>query len=964
MNSTRSLFFALTCLLCRPMIDIIDLTGDSDDSDSELPAALSLRPLQLPLVQARKPLSNLAKNPTIAPKPTPASVAHAGPKTAVHSPPSTNARTAQSVDTPTSNGIHDKPRTKYADKASRWAAEHDLVKQLASDRPRHNAPVNGVQRRFDNYAQAVPSQMLSASASSRNPKQNNGTSTNASGRIKPHEQTQGAEEHRSGAEAARKRNRDGTFKNNPAPSNQLSAGSSVKNIVAQALVAPSVSWGIDGRTVTSVPANQAPVRRTSVLTSIDQRNDGMLSNGVVSEQRAGQHISLRDVAESSTINGASAAPTHDLPRTNILPPPAPAAITGTSGEKFSDEEDRLLIHLKEVRRLSWAQIGPYFPTRKAHTVQSRYSRKLCRQHPLSRVGRESSEESTPDQSFESTAFDSTIFTSPADSGTLHDSRPTQFTPPPEAAHITLSLPRHSVEVPPKKRLPCQQIDRATRGVSRSGLQPRSTTTIPKPYLSHAQRHILRQGLEEGEWCRTRMDAWEGTILHADFLDEELAVLEKVIEDVLGTVMHEQGDTTILRIRTLMAFATEANVYAISWGARRVLEARTLESIKHFLQDAIDGNVTSIPHCQKLGTTATHRTHSNSTSALLRWRELGVSSGRQYQSGLRNVPTALKNNCYDTLGPSISFTGTSGDVGTVAWAPDGQGFAAGSACLDDASSMQYNRPNNLLLGDVDRKVIRELSDHHIPRQRQETGANSSHSMHVSQDPRLFKTVSMVAFSPDAQYLYSAGYDGVVREWDLDKGGDDESVPGDPLQASCLYAFEHNAPVELLSVSRNGLLATGCRRAKKKSIRIINYREGVRLSFTSQKALERPELHLSPSCLHWGIHHFYSAYLLAGFCSNTEDETMDGEFCMWNVETQQEVKIWGNSQNVFDCAWNPHWGPGGHFAIGSVAGLGVNPGVRSVVRTFDWRIGQISKVGQFSKTIEFECPARDMNDVVYK
>ncbi|KAJ9641857.1 hypothetical protein H2199_005070 [Coniosporium tulheliwenetii] len=943
MNSTRSLFFALIGLLCRPMIDIIDLTGDSDDSGSELSAALSSRPLQLPLVQARKPLSNLAKNPTIAPKQTPASVAHVGPKTAVRNPSSTNARTAQSVDTPTSNGIHDKPRTKYADKASRWAAEHDLIKQLASDRPRHNAPVNGVQRRLDNYAQAVPSQMLSASASSRSPEENNGTSINVSGGAKPHEETQGGEEHRSGAEAARKRNRDGTFKNNPAPSNQPSSESSVENVVAQALVAPSVSWEIDGRAVTSVAANQVPVRRTSVLTPVNQRNDRMLDNSVVSEQSGGQHTSLAytgltDAMEILESNGASAAPTHDSPRTSILSPPPPATITGTSGAKFSDEEDRLLIHLKE-------------PLLKEA---------LSTASPVSRRARES-EESTIDQSFESTAFESTTSTSPADSGTLFDLRPARFAPPLKANPLAPSPPRHSVEVPPKEPLPYQQIDRATRGVSQNGLQPRSTTTVPKPYLSRAQRHILRQGLEEGEWCRTRMDAWEGTILHADFLDEELAVLEKVIEDVLGTVVYQQGDTAILRIRTSMASATEADVYAISWRARRVLEARTLESIKQFLQDAIDGNVTSVPHCQKLGATAKHRTHSSSTSALLRRRELGVSSGRQYQSGLRNVPTALKNNCYDTLGPSISFTGTSGDVGTVAWAPDGQGFAAGSACLDDGHSMQYNRPNNLLIGDVDRKIICELPDHHVNRTRQETGANSSHSMHMSQDPRLFKTVSTVAFSPNGQYLYSAGYDNFVREWDLAREG--ESRSRDPLLASRSYGFEHKAPVELLTVNGNGLLATGCRRAKN-SVKIIHPRDGVRRSFTSQRATERPESRIFPSCLRWGVLPFYSSYLLAGFCSNSEDEGKDGEFCMWNVEAKEPIKIWGTSGNVFDCAWSPHWnGPGGHFAVGTVAGLGVNPGTRSVVRTFDWRLHQITHVGQFSKTIEFECPARDMNDVVY-
>ncbi len=65
---------------------------------------------------------------------------------------------------------------------------------------------------------------------------------------------------------------------------------------------------------------------------------------------------------------------------------------------------------------------------------------------------------------------------------------------------------------------------------------------------------------------------------------------------------------------------------------------------------------------------------------------------------------------DTMGPAACWTGASSDVHVVAWGPNGESFAAGAVAVDDPDSMQYNRPNNLLYGNVSNGTIHELGEH--------------------------------------------------------------------------------------------------------------------------------------------------------------------------------------------------------------------------------------------------------------
>lgn len=478
----------------------------------------------------------------------------------------------------------------------------------------------------------------------------------------------------------------------------------------------------------------------------------------------------------------------------------------------------------------------------------------------------------------------------------------------------------------------------------------------RPYLSHSERSTLQRGLE-GNWDPQELDRWKGTTLHTPFSREELKSLNQSLQskagsDRMGEISGKAEDEIIFALKD----ATEPEILEYASHARSFLPMRTLESVEAFLRDAADNRISG--PVIRLDHQNGARPSLNST---LRNRELGTRGRRNFS---KNVSADLMTRVIDTIGPSISFTGTSGDVNTVAWAPNGETFAAGSACLVDADSMQYNRPNNLLFGRLLGKTLHEIPDHYTDRTeaKPESGVNSSHAMNITQDARLFQTVSMVAFSPDSSLLFSAGYDETVRVYDV-RG---------PPELLC-YPLRHMGKVDLLSVSMQGLLATGCQRAEKNSIKVIRTdllgrepedlfdENGDKLrhvthSFSSRRAAERPGDSIFPSSLRFDPHS--GDHLLAGFTSTSKEELTSGETCLWDVRTGAQLTVIPETRYVFDVTWNPNCWKAPLFAVGCVAGTYVNRGVRSVVKMYD-----IRAPGRYGMSMELDCPALDMNDVLF-
>ncbi|KAF1979181.1 WD40 repeat-like protein [Bimuria novae-zelandiae CBS 107.79] len=493
-------------------------------------------------------------------------------------------------------------------------------------------------------------------------------------------------------------------------------------------------------------------------------------------------------------------------------------------------------------------------------------------------------------------------------------------------------------------------------------QSRNAASNPQhlPYLSSPQRSSLQDATRGLEWDQLVSRNWQGTLIHVDFSPAELTLVEGALTRLVDSPRALRVPGQQRRLQRLLSGLTEPKFLRLTNALRSKLPSRDRRSIEAFLYDARDGRIRSRdPRVERMAAARPDQSFSSdaklSVSSMIRRRETDVQSHRGWSSGTRPLSYQLKNKVQDSLGPVSSYTGASSDVHAVAWSIDGQCFAAGAICVDDPHSLQYNRSNNLLYGDVSYNTINELGKHHVMRPKPESGPNSTHAMYSSQDPKLYKTVTSVAFSPNGRYLFSSGYDQNVAVWETKYDGS---------QPTELVALHHKAEVTMMTVNSVGVLATGTEKCTGNAVKVIRLNDDdpseapATINFQSAKASERLDMKIKPIALHFSPR--YENFLLGGFGASARQDGRDiaGDICLWDIDGQATLSIWGSGKNVFDLSFHPRqrW-----FAVGTVAGQNTNRGTRSTVRLYDEHNG--GQHSKFSMSMELECRAQDINDVVW-
>ncbi|KAF2730530.1 WD40 repeat-like protein [Polyplosphaeria fusca] len=716
---------------------------------------------------------------------------------------------------------------------------------------------------------------------------------------------------------------------------------------------------------------------------------------------------------------------HLEPRKHSPSLPKSSSHDSSAPNRFSEEEDHLLVFLKETKMKGWVEISRYFPNRKIHSLQSRYSQYLSKRdrmkdpprvnlppHIIAEAGlyhtggegfahtpppMKSKRDRPPHSSIG--IIPDQVFQDQEDPSSSNDSVPRRGPVRPRARprravqEVDYTWPRHGrrsgfdgevlkdeelingtspsdepdQEAPlgPELVIPIEQpidvgFEREDARFALS-LAQAPTASHQLPYLSSSQRSLARNGPQAGEWDLLVGRDWQSSTIHVDFTHDEMKAVELAICKVMLTTPFSNTGSRRKWIQKHLKGQPEHKLAKLCDKIRTRLPARESESVKAFLHDAQIGLLHSAPRVERLGAVRPNRKFSSapriSTSSLIRQRELGLHSRRGWASASTPLSYQTKNAIFDTLGPAFSYTGASSDIHTVAWSPDGQCFAAGAVCVTDSDSMQYNRPNNLLYGDLEDKVIYELGEHYDQRLKVESGPNSTNAMFATQDSKLFYTVSSVAFSPRGEYMFSAGWDSHFHVWRTAEKG---------AQPELLSAMRHSAEIDVVTVSCKGQVATAAKKSKN-SVKVITI-EGwdpdskekpTLTSFTSRKARERPDLNILPTALQFEPQ--FGRMLLAGFSANKQQVDrmdMNGDICLWDVETQEELNVWGSTKSVFDVAFNSRQRDQPLFAVGCVAGMNVNKGTRSVVRFFDGRAHE-----RYTTRLELECPALDMNELKF-
>ena len=335
------------------------------------------------------------------------------------------------------------------------------------------------------------------------------------------------------------------------------------------------------------------------------------------------------------------------------------------------------------------------------------------------------------------------------------------------------------------------------------------------------------------------------------------------------------------------------------------------------------------------------------SSLLRNRELGLTS-RGRHVGTMSELHQLKS---ETIEPWKDWKGASGDVVAVAWSPDSNVYAFGAAAHTNIEDIQYNRPCNLLLGNLTSNQISELPDHRVDRPKPETipnGPNANQAVYNACDPKVYETVTSIAFSPTGDRMFTASHDCTVKIWDVSAG-----------KHHCLSTLCHEAWVTSVEISehRQGLFATASK-CVKDAVRIY-YDTACYVNFSASRAETRPDWKIYPECLRWGPNVYNSHLLLAGFQQWEQQGDLlsgGGQLCLWDANAFESIKVTPSSQSVYAAAWHPTQpffatggAPGNNNAIDKI-------NTKTVVRTWDVRTPKRYQV-------EYECPAIDMQDVTF-
>lgn len=337
------------------------------------------------------------------------------------------------------------------------------------------------------------------------------------------------------------------------------------------------------------------------------------------------------------------------------------------------------------------------------------------------------------------------------------------------------------------------------------------------------------------------------------------------------------------------------------------------------------------------------------SSLLRNRELGLSY-RGRHVGTLNELHQLKSQMIE---PWKNWKGASGDVVAVAWSPSSNVYAFGAAAHTNIEDIQYNRPCNLLLGDLTSNQIRELPDHRIDRPKPETipnGPNATQAVYDACDANVYETVTSIAFSFTGDRMFTASHDCTVKIWDVSVGNH-----------KCLSTLRHEAWVTSVEISehRQGLVATASK-CVKDAVRIYYdpAEPSCYVNFSASRAETRPNWKMYPECLRWGPNPSNSHLLLAGFQQWEQQEDLlssGGQLCLWDANTSESIKVTPSSQSVYAAAWHP---TEPFFATGGAPGNNISDKIntKTVVRTWDVRVPKRCHV-------EYECPAIDMQDITF-
>ncbi|EER27497.1 WD domain, G-beta repeat containing protein [Coccidioides posadasii C735 delta SOWgp] len=469
------------------------------------------------------------------------------------------------------------------------------------------------------------------------------------------------------------------------------------------------------------------------------------------------------------------------------------------------------------------------------------------------------------------------------------------------------------------------------------------------YLRAIKRYLRHQKLAVGDFL---IQAKSGNVDGIKSMKPKIIEkLSRCLTKVFNIQLDKYPRTPLAKLGEVLTVLKIEWLHKMTTQCRHLdnLLFRDMDDIQRFLKDAKEEVLNPFPSLLRIveGVSQCHlRFDDYEPLALLRSRELGYSTHRNRIRISRRLEDVQNWELWK------SWTGASNDVLVLSWSPDSTRFAAGAAAQTDDHNMQYNRNNNLLLGDLTVGRLKELPDHRIERPVLDSGPNS-HSTYIMVDPNLYMTVTAMHWTNCGNHLYTASFDKTVKLWDVSSHED----------ARCINTLRHHGRVQEMAISEfdNRLVATGCDGPSF----LLWRAEGDECSESTHLEFRRDKCAgMTPSSLQWGRTSRTNRFLVGGLTSedpsNTHDPSKFGYLTLWQVgeAAVSPLNITPNTQNIFDVAWHPSLNI---FATGctvpsAARSHGYGSETRSLVRIYDplnskWAIHC------------YDCPALDINQVTF-
>lgn len=516
------------------------------------------------------------------------------------------------------------------------------------------------------------------------------------------------------------------------------------------------------------------------------------------------------------------------------------------------------------------------------------------------------------------------------------------------------LPARRGHLPPNSTSPPSHFVFPSKSFKRQnylGVDPALEQTLGA--LNVLDKQISRP-YQVGESLKVKDGDTPGTVKHVDFANTELSDLLTIIYHLKGS--HQDSSTGLKdKFKGAVLSLSDSDIAEVARLASEtsgLVSLRKAKSIRRFLRHLKRDDGPTTPSIVRVEASKFGPRNGMTTQTLLRRRANGL--GRDEFSIQRQLREAM----IETFTPQRSWKGASGDIVSIDWHPNSQTYTIGATSTSNAEDLQYNRPNNLLYGDVNHNTLHELPDHYIDRPRPDTiadGPNASEAVYAACDPKVYKTVSAIQFSPEGTRMFTASHDKTVKIWD---------VPVDSLP-SCNLTLTHDATLTQLAASPRvpNVFATGSQTTAK-AIRVYHGATSEPdtswgcISLGSTRAQAKPQHEIFPECLRWGNTPITENLLLAGFARWGElpnnNPGREGDMCIWDLSTAQKLTKTPSSQSVTAASFHPFLNA---FVTGGSPGNRVThrKTTKTVVRTWDMRVTGFSQ--------EMECPALDIQDLVF-